>query len=73
MPLYAFLEGRDFAGKPIIPFGTHGGSGFFSTVPTIKDLQPKASVSDDGLTISRDDIEDAHDDIVEWVHEVYAR
>lgn len=28
MPLYTFLEQYDFSGKTIIPFTTHGGSGF---------------------------------------------
>ena len=38
MPLYTFLEENDFAGKTIIPFTVHGGSGFSDTVDTIAQL-----------------------------------
>ncbi|MDO4338768.1 MAG: flavodoxin [Eubacteriales bacterium] len=38
MPLYTFLEEYDFSGKTIIPFTTHGGSGFSRTVQTISEL-----------------------------------
>lgn len=37
-PLYTFLESYDFSGKTIIPFVTHGGSGFSRTVSTIQEL-----------------------------------
>lgn len=40
MPLYTFLEEYDFSGKTIIPFNTHGGSGFSRTISTIESLQP---------------------------------
>lgn len=43
MPLYTFLEEYDFSGKTIIPFTTHGGSGFSGTVQTISELQPNAA------------------------------
>ena len=32
MPLYSFFEEYDFSGKTIIPFVTHGGSGFSGTI-----------------------------------------
>lgn len=38
MPLYTFLEEYDFSGKTIIPFVTHGGSGFSGTINTIKKI-----------------------------------
>lgn len=38
MPLYTFLETYDFSGKTIIPFITHGGSGFTGTIETIAEL-----------------------------------
>ena len=43
MPVYSFLEEYDFAGKTIIPFVTHGGSGFSATTDTISQLQPDAA------------------------------
>ena len=38
--LYTFFESYDFAGKTIIPFNTHGGSGFSGTQETIAELEP---------------------------------
>lgn len=42
--LYTFLEEYDFSGKTIIPFTTHGGSGFSRTISTIAELQPGANM-----------------------------
>lgn len=64
--LYTFLEEYDFSGKTIIPFCPHGGSGFSRTESTIADLQPEATVSEDGLTISRNDVADSHDQVAQW-------
>lgn len=66
MPLYTFLEEYDFSGKTIIPFTAHGGSGFSDTVSTIAELQPDAQVSEDGLSISRNDVVDAESEITSW-------
>lgn len=67
MPLYTFLEGYDFSGKTIIPFTTHGGSGFSRTIQTISELQPGAIVVSDGLSISRNSVSGAEGDVVAWV------
>ena len=67
MPLYTFLEEYDFSGKTIIPFTTHGGSGFSRTIQTIQELQPEASVVEDGLSISRNDAAHAQEDVSDWV------
>ena len=67
MPLYTFLEEYDFSGKTIIPFITHGGSGFSRTIQTISDLQPNATVLSDGLSISRNNVAGAESDVVAWV------
>lgn len=67
MPLYTFLEEYDFSGKTIIPFTTHGGSGFSRTIQTIQELQPEASVVENGLSISRNDAADAQEDVSDWV------
>ena len=44
MVIYTLFNEYDFSGKTIIPFCTHGGSGFSSSVETIKKLEPKAKV-----------------------------
>ena len=70
MILYTFFESYDFAGKTIIPFNTHGGSGFSGTVGAIKKLEPAASVQENGLSISRNGIQDAEPDIIAWLAEL---
>ena len=70
MPLYTFLEEYNFSGKTIIPFTTHGGSGFSRTIQTISDLQPNATVVSDGLSISRNSVIGAEGEVVEWVNEL---
>ncbi len=67
MILYTFLESYDLSGKTIIPFNTHGGSGFSSTISTIRTLQPNSDVLE-GLSISRNHIQDAEQEIVDWVN-----
>lgn len=69
MILYSFLEQHDLSGKTIVPFNTHGGSGFSSTISTIRTLEPEAEVLD-GLSISRNSIQDAEQEIIDWVLEL---
>ena len=66
MPLYTFLENYDFSGKTIIPFVTHGGSGFSRTISTIQELQPGATVVEDGFSVSRNAVADAAQDAMDW-------
>lgn len=68
MPLYTFLEEYDFGGKTIIPFTTHGGSGFSRTIQTIAELQPNATVISDGLSISRNSVPDAEGEVIDWIN-----
>ena len=66
MILYTFFDTYDFSGKTIIPFNTHGGSGFSDTINSIRENEPNAEVLD-GLSISRNSIQDAEAEIVDWV------
>ena len=66
MPVYTFLEEYDFSGKIIIPFVTHGGSGFSDTRDTISELEPDAAVSDNTLSISRGDVAGSEEEIRQW-------
>ena len=68
MPIYTFLEEYDFSGKTIIPFTTHGGSGFSRTIQTISELQPNATIISDGFSISRNSVSGAESDVVDWVN-----
>lgn len=66
MPVYSFLEEYDFGTKTIIPFVTHGGSGFSNTVNTISKLQPDANVSSNTLSLSRENVADSEGEVKEW-------
>lgn len=68
MPVYTFLEEYDFAGKSIIPFVTHGGSGFSNTVGTIAALQPGAAVSENTLSIARGDVANCEETVIDWAN-----
>ncbi len=70
MILYTFLEQYDFSGKTIIPFCTHGGSGFSRTIQTIQEKQPGASVLRDGYSIFRSHMERAPSGVAEWLKEI---
>ena len=67
MILYSFLENADLSGKRVISFVTHGGSGFSGTVETIAKLQPRAAVDRNGISISRNDVQDCVPDVSEWL------
>lgn len=66
MPLYTFFEEYDFSGKTLIPFVTHGGSGFSSTINTIQNLEPNAAVVKEGLSVSRNSVVNAQADVKKW-------
>ncbi|MGN1081435.1 MAG: flavodoxin [Acutalibacteraceae bacterium] len=66
MPVYTFLEEYDFGAKTIIPFVTHGGSGFSNTLCTISELQPGAHISENTLSLSRNEIADCEEKVTEW-------
>ncbi len=70
MILYTFLEQHDFSGKTIIPFCTHGGSGFSRTIQTIQDKQPGATVIRDGYSLSRSRMERAPSGVAAWLKEI---
>lgn len=72
MPLYTFFEEYDFSGKTIIPFVTHGGSGFSGTIRTIQSLEPDATVIEAGLSISRNSVADAQADVKSWTDSLLA-
>ena len=67
MILYTFLEQSDLAGKRVIPFCTHGGSGLSRTVSTIARLQPKADVERKALAIDRDDMDESPTAVEAWL------
>ena len=72
--MYTFFDTYDFSGKTIIPFNTHGGSGFSNTIDTIAELEPDATIYEDGFTVSRNNVQEAEPDIVDWLNDAgYAK
>lgn len=67
MIVYTFLQTHDLSGKTVIPFNTHGGSGFSRTISTIQELVPKANVITRGFTVSRNRVDRAEPDLKAWV------
>ena len=65
--LYSFFNDYDLSGKTVIPFVTSGGSGFSNTISTIEELEPEADVITDGFSVSRNTVQDAENDIIEWL------
>lgn len=70
MILYSFFDQYDFSGKTIVPFNTHGGSGFSNTISTIAELEPNAEVNEDGFTVSRNNVQEAEPDIISWLNDL---
>lgn len=68
--LYSFFDAYDFAEKTIIPFNVHNGSRFSGTIDTIKELEPDATVIEDGFTVSEHDVAEAAEDVAEWLKEL---
>lgn len=68
MPLYTFFEEYDFSGKTIIPFTSHGGSGFSGTINSMAEIEPDANVITDGFCVSRNNTPDSAGDIAEWLN-----
>ena len=70
MIMYSFFDEYDFSDKTIIPFSTHGGSGLADTISTIQKLEPNANVYEQGLSISRNDVENSSEEISQWLEKV---
>lgn len=66
MAVYSFLEEYDFSAKTIIPFITHGGSGASGAIDTISELQPGALLMGNELVLSRNDVAESEETVVEW-------
>ena len=66
MALYSFFNEYDLSGKTIIPFSSHGGSGFSGTVGEITRLEPAANVLN-GYTVSRTAVAGGAANLRAWV------
>lgn len=69
MAMNTFFEEYDFSGKTIVPFSSHGGSGFSSTIEQITEYEPNAKLLE-GFTVSRDDVYNSDDDLKAWISDL---
>lgn len=69
MAVYSFFDEYDFSGKTIIPFNVHNGSRFSRTIQTIQELEPDATVLEDGFTVSEQTVADAAEDVAAWLED----
>lgn len=70
MAMYSFFDEYDFSGKTIVPFCTHNGSRFSGTIQTIQELEPDATVIEDGFTVNERDVGDAQEDVLTWLEDL---
>jgi flavodoxin len=70
MAINSFLEEYDLSGKTIIPFTVHGGSGWADSREKITALEPKAVVSTNGLSISRNNMSRIESEVTAWVRKL---
>ncbi|WP_297931489.1 flavodoxin [uncultured Coprobacter sp.] len=66
MAMYSFFDKYDFADRTIIPFSTHGGSGWSGTLEDIAELEPDATMVN-GYSISRNNTATSRDGILNWL------
>ncbi len=74
MAFFTFLERYRFAGKTVIPFCTHEGSGLGSSVSDIKTLCPNATILE-GIALRGGGVENvqsnsARRDVAEWLNKI---
>lgn len=72
MPVASFLEENDLSGKTIVPFVTHKGSGFGSSMGMIEDLASGADVYTDGWSQAGDNAhkEETRQNAAAWAETV---
>ncbi len=69
MPVFTFLESYDFAGKTIVPFCTHEGSGMGHTEQDIVKACPEATVLK-GIAIQGSSASSAEAKVSSWIYKL---
>lgn len=68
-PVRSFLHENNLAGKKLIPFMTHGGSGFGHALKEMKSLCPEALIQE-GLALKGRNLERSQSDIMAWLQNI---
>lgn len=69
MGVFSFLEQHNLAGKTVIPFCTHGGSGFGDSVSDLKKTSPQANVVQ-GLALRGSEAGKSQTEIANWLKSI---
>lgn len=69
MGVFSFLEQNNFAGKTVIPFCTHGGSGLGESISDIKKTLPQANVLS-GLAVRGSESSRSQTEIANWLKNI---
>jgi flavodoxin len=69
MAIFTFLEKYDLSGKTLVPFTTHGGSGFGRSIQEIKKLCPKSTILE-GIAVKASNVKRAHSDVAAWLKKI---
>jgi flavodoxin len=65
-PVVTFLSEYDFSKRTIVPFCTHGGSGFAQGIETIRKLCPQSTILN-GLAVRGSDVKNAQNAVSKWL------
>ena len=68
-PIKSFLSQYDLAGKTIVPFCTHGGSGLGRSGAEISELCPKSTMLE-GKAVRARDAKTAQNEVYEWLRKI---
>ena len=68
MPVWTFLEGKDFTNKKILPFCTHEGSGLGKSESDVKKIVSGAEVLK-GLAINGSEVNNSEKQIKKWLED----
>lgn len=68
-PVVTFLSEYDLAGKTIVPFCTHAGSGLRRSALDIANLSPKSSILD-GIAVFGRNVNTSQNEISEWLRKI---
>lgn len=66
MPVATFLSQYNLAGKTIVPFCTHEGSGLGRSVEDIRKLSPRSTIGE-GIAIRGKSVKSAQNDVAGWL------
>lgn len=69
MAMYSFFDKYDFKGKTLIPFNSHGGSGWSGSLSVIQQLEPEAKMVN-GFSVSRERAASSADNVRAWLEQI---